>query len=296
MHEKDVRHHMSIDHQGGVRLSIITPVFNGIRFIESCIINVIEQNCRGLEHIIIDGGSSDGTVDVIRAYAKRYGHIKWISEKDKGQSDAMNKGIRMAQGDILGFLNVDDFYEPNVLCRIIEYFKTLPEPSLIVGNCHRWNDQGEIYEENRPAKLGMRDLMLGWNINPCPVNPSQYFYHKSLHDKMGLYDEDEHLTLDIDFILRAVQVANVIYFDEFWGNYRFLRGSKTFDDEKRAERYRAILRKYEKKLPLEQRMLITTTRLFCGLKHLINRFRYFVQHPGEFFSKLISAITVKRNE
>jgi len=63
-----------------------------------------------------------------------------------------------------------------------------------------------------------------------------------------------------------------------------------------AERYRAILRKYEKKLPLEQRMLITTTRLFCGLKHLINRFRYFVQHPGEFFSKLISAITVKRNE
>ena len=110
------------NNQGGIRLSIITPVFNGIRFIESCIINVIEQNCRGLEHIIIDGGSSDGTVDVIRAYAKRYGHIKWISEKDKGQSDAMNKGIRMAQGDILGFLNVDDFYEPNVLCRIIEYF------------------------------------------------------------------------------------------------------------------------------------------------------------------------------
>jgi len=294
MHEKDVRHHMSIDHQGGVRLSIITPVFNGIRFIESCIINVIEQNCRGLEHIIIDGGSSDGTVDVIRAYAKRYGHIKWISEKDKGQSDAMNKGIRMAQGDILGFLNVDDFYEPNVLCRIIEYFKTLPEPSLIVGNCHRWNDQGEIYEENKPAKLGIRDLMLGWNINPCPVNPSQYFYHKSLHEKIGPYSVEEHLTLDIDFLLRAVQIANVVYFDEFWGNYRFIKGTKTFDDEKRGERYRAILLKYEKKLPINQKIFIAMTRLCYSLKHLANRLRYFTKHPKEFFSKLISVINRQR--
>lgn len=294
MHEKDVRHHMSIDHQGGVRLSIITPVFNGIRFIESCIINVIEQNCRGLEHIIIDGGSSDGTVDVIRAYAKRYGHIKWISEKDKGQSDAMNKGIRMAQGDILGFLNVDDFYEPNVLCRIIEYFKTLPEPSLIVGNCHRWNDRGEIYEENKPAKLGIRDLMLGWNINPCPVNPSQYFYHKSLHEKIGPYSVEEHLTLDIDFLLRAVQIANVVYFDEFWGNYRFIKGTKTFDDEKRGERYRAILLKYEKKLPINQKIFIAMTRLCYSLKHLANRLRYFTKHPKEFFSKLISVINRQR--
>lgn len=280
--------------QGGIRLSIITPVFNGIRFIESCILNVIDQNCPDAEHIIIDGGSTDGTVEFIKHYAGLYGHIQWISEKDRGQSDAMNKGIQMARGDILGFINVDDFYEPNVLGRIIERFKTLPEPSLIVGNCYRWNDRGEIYEENKPAKLGIRDLMLGWNINPCPVNPSQYFYHKSLHEKIGPYSVEEHLTLDIDFLLRAVQIANVVYFDEFWGNYRFIKGTKTFDDEKRGERYRAILLKYEKKLPINQKIFIAMTRLCYSLKHLANRLRYFTKHPKEFFSKLISVINRQR--
>ena len=113
-------------------LSIITPVLNNKRFIESCILNVIEQDCPKMEHIIIDGESTDGTLEIIKAYAERHTHIRWISEKDKGQSDAMNKGVRMAQGNILGFLNVDDFYEKNVLNRIVELFKTLPEPSLLV--------------------------------------------------------------------------------------------------------------------------------------------------------------------
>ncbi len=181
------------------RLSVITPVFNGMRFIESCILNVIEQDCPEAEHIIVDGGSTDeAPAEIIKHYADIYGHIRWVSETDKGQSDAMKKQFLIAQGDILGFLNVDDFYEPNVLCRIIELFKTLPEPILLVGNCHRLNDQGEIYEENKPSNLGITDLVLGWNINPCPVNPSQYFYHKSLHQIIGNYKVDEHFTLDMD--------------------------------------------------------------------------------------------------
>ncbi len=290
MYEKDFLDHRNIEPQKSVRLSVITPVFNGIRFIESCMMNVIEQNCSNVEHVIIDGGSTDGTVEIIRAYAERYAHIRWVSEKDKGQSDAMNKGVQMAQGAVLGFLNVDDYYEKNVLNRIVELFKTLPEPSLLVGNCYRWNDQGKMYEENKPAKLGIRDLMLGWNVNPCPVNPSQYFYHKSLHNKIGPYNVEEHLTLDIDFLLRAVQVAHVVYCNEFWGNYRFLKGTKTFDDGKRAERYSAILRKYEKTLPLHQKVFITATRLFYRLKHFTNRLFYFIKHPKEFFSKLISTM------
>lgn len=117
-------------------ISIVTPVYNGEAFIESCIKVAIAQNCSDIEHIIVDGGSSDRTVEIIKNYARNYPHIRWISEKDKGQSDAMNKGISMAKGDILAILNVDDFYEPNVLNRIVEIFKTLPEPSLLVGNCN----------------------------------------------------------------------------------------------------------------------------------------------------------------
>ena len=98
-------------------LSVITPVFNGIRFIESCILNVIEQGCCEVEHLIIDGGSSDGTVEIVSRYAERYRHIRWVSEQDEGQSHAMNKGIAMARGTIIGFLNVDDYYEPRVAPR-----------------------------------------------------------------------------------------------------------------------------------------------------------------------------------
>ncbi|MGK7941459.1 MAG: glycosyltransferase, partial [Crocosphaera sp.] len=82
-------------------ITVITPVYNGETFIESCIKIVIEQNCSHLEHIIVDGGSKDGTVDIIRKYAEQYAHIRWLSESDKGQSDAMNKGIKMAKGEIL---------------------------------------------------------------------------------------------------------------------------------------------------------------------------------------------------
>ncbi|MBU1181086.1 MAG: glycosyltransferase [Proteobacteria bacterium] len=273
-------------------ISVITPVYNGKRFIESCILNIIKQACPDIEHIIIDGGSTDGTVEIIKGYAERYDHIRWVSEKDNGQSDAMNKGILMARGSILGFLNVDDYYEPDVLRRIVELFKILPEPSLLVGNCYRWNDKGEMYELNKPAKLGITDLMLGWNVNPFPVNPSQYFYHKSLHQKIGLYNVQEHFTLDIDFLIRAVQAAHVTYRDEFWGNYRFIEGTKTFHDMQNrlcVQRLNALLNKYKKELPRRQQLLIALKRA-CYNNQLTAIPRYFMRDPHEFFQKLRSKL------
>ncbi|WP_146007550.1 glycosyltransferase family 2 protein, partial [Fischerella muscicola] len=140
-------------------ISVITPVYNGEKFIESCIKVVIEQNCPNVEHIIIDGGSKDGTVEIIKQYAKHYPHIRWISEKDQGQSDAMNKGIAMAKGEIISFLNVDDFYEPNVLNRVLKLFEKLPEPSLVVGNCNIWGDSQELKLINKPKKLKIEYLL-----------------------------------------------------------------------------------------------------------------------------------------
>ncbi len=274
------------------KLSIITPVFNGIRFIEFCINNIIQQNCLDAEHIIVDGGSTDGTVGIIQEYAERYSHIRWISEKDNGQSDAMNKGILMARSDILGFLNVDDFYEKNVLNRIIELFKTLPEPTLLVGNCHQWNDAGKIYEENKPAKLGITDLMLGWEINPFPVNPSQYFYHKSLHRKIGTYNVKEHFTLDIDFLISAVQNAHVIYRNEFWGNYRFIEGTKTFNDAQRAQRFASLICNYKHSLSKRKQLLIVLKLFRHG--HYNNRviviMRYLRNDPINFVKRLFHKI------
>ncbi|MGC1247930.1 MAG: glycosyltransferase, partial [Spirulinaceae cyanobacterium] len=108
------------------RISVITPVYNGAKYIEACLQVVIAQNCSQIEHIIIDGNSQDCTVDIVQKYAEKYSHIRFISAPDQRQSDAMNKGVSLAKGNIIAILNVDDYYEANVLNRVLELFTDLP--------------------------------------------------------------------------------------------------------------------------------------------------------------------------
>ncbi len=265
-------------------LSVITPVYNGERFMEFCIKNVIEQNCPHVEHVIIDGNSTDNTVNIIKNYAKKYDHIRWISEKDTGQSDAQNKGIKMARGGIISFLNVDDFYEPHTLNRVLEIFKTLPEPSLLVGNCNIWGDEGKIMYVNKPKSLKLTDLLS--SRCPFPYNPSAYFCHKSLHQKMGLYDVNEHYMADLDFIIRAIQVANVKYIDETLGNNRYIKGTKTValhEANLHKAHYRSLMEKHIKKLPLlKQFIIIVKYFIFVECKHKVI---FFLKVPYKFFHR-----------
>lgn len=266
-------------------ISVITPVYNGERFIESCLKAVIEQNCSDVEHIIIDGGSTDKTVEIVKQYVQKYPHIRWISEKDKGQSDAMNKGIAMAKGTILAILNVDDYYEPNVLNRISSIFQTLAEPSLLVGNCKILDDEDNLLEVNKPAKLKLAELLLGWKINPFPANPSAYFYHTSLHQKIGLYKVDDHYAMDLDFILRAVQVATVKYMNETWGNFQLHKNTKTFHSGESGQgnsRMKSIMEYYRKDLPLIQQWQIYLkydNEISERVKYLLKKIRYFLANP-----------------
>ena len=254
-------------------ISIVTPVFNGQKFIEACIKVVADQNCSNIEHIVIDGGSTDGTVEIIRQCEKKNPQLRWISEPDDGQSDAMNKGINMANGEIIGVLNVDDFYEPNVLNRVTEIFKTLPEPSFLVANCNILDSADRINKVNKPSKLNLVDLIM--LREPFPMNPSAYFYHKSLHNKVGLYTVDEHYMMDLEFVLKAVQSANVKYIDEIWGNHRQIPETKTFTLKSNRSHSKYLLDfidKQRRNLPL-----IYKLQLFpIMLKQKIN---FFVKHP-----------------
>lgn len=273
-------------------ISVITPVYNGERFIESCIKVVIGQSCPDVEHIIIDGGSTDRTVEIIKRYAQEYPHIRWISEKDRGQSDAMNKGIPMAKGKILAILNVDDFYEPNVLNRVIEIFKMLPEPSLLVGNCNVWDNEGNLDFINKPAKLKLADLLLGFKANQFPVNPSAYFYHTSLHQKIGYYQVEEHYVMDLDFLFKAVQVATVKYVNETWGNFRMIEGTKTLIDRKTGHGHRRkqyLLKAYRKNLPLFQYW-----RVAVGYEFYKNwaMTEYFLNKPQELLPVLRNKLMI----
>jgi glycosyltransferase involved in cell wall biosynthesis len=211
-----------------IKLSIITPVYNGEKYIRSCINNVIEQRCPYVEHLIIDGKSTDNTLKIIKKYAKNYPHLRWVSEKDKGQSDAMNKGIRLAKADAISFLNVDDFYEPKVLNKVIKIFKKLPKNSFLVGNCKVWK-KGKVIEINKPKDITLLKMLLPWHVNRYPANPSAYFYHKSLHYEFGFYNLRNHDTMDLEFIFKIAKFAKIIYTNQDFGNFRLVKGSKTFE-------------------------------------------------------------------
>lgn len=224
-------------------ISIITPVYNGLPYIKQCIENVAGQihnlaRQNDIEHFIVDGGSTDGTTDVIRKQSEAFPHIRWISEPDKGQSDAMNKGIKLAKGEVIGILNVDDFYVPGMLNEVAECMRRLPANSFMAGNCKIWDNDGHCFMYNRPHSMSISELYYNIiakhfedNPNIFPYNPSAYFYHKSIHGVVGYYETQDHYTMDFDFIVRLVLNAdkiNLFYKNAYWGNFRQIPDSKTF--------------------------------------------------------------------
>jgi glycosyltransferase involved in cell wall biosynthesis len=237
-----------------VWLTVLTPVLNAARYMEGCLENVAEQQTPGVEQIVMDGESTDGTLEIARRYAETHPWVRVISERDGSQAAAMNHGISLARGSVISFLNADDYYAPGALKRIAGIFKGLPDPAFVVGNCNTRDAQENIVVVNRPSRMSLLDLMKG---REHPWNPSAYFYHKSLHDKAGLYDVKDHYVMDLDFILRAVQAAQVQYYDEVWGNFRWIEGAKTFGDAKAGlmdERCEAVRRKYLHCLTAKQRL------------------------------------------
>jgi glycosyltransferase involved in cell wall biosynthesis len=209
-------------------LSVITPVFNNVTYISEAIENYLSQQCVYSELLIMDGGSTDGTKEVIAQYAKDYSSIRWISEKDKGQSDAMNKGIGLAKGKYISFLNVDDYYSEGCLNEVYQILTENPDINYLVGDCNVWDQTGNLIYVNRPSKVKKYHVFSGHHFS---VNPSAYFYQKSLHDKVGLYPLDNHYNMDLEMILRFRGITTFDYFPKIWGNFRMLPNAKTFEDQ-----------------------------------------------------------------
>ena len=222
-----------------IDISVITPVYNSIQFIEDCILNVINQKAINVEHLIVDGGSNDGTLEVIQHFSKEYPHIRFLSEKDNGQSDAMNKGIDLAKGRFISFLNVDDYYEEGALKDVLSKISSNSNLDFLVGNCNVWDNNDKLIYVNRPKKLKTAHLLSGYYL---PVNPSAYFYKRELHENIGKYDVNNHYVMDIDFLIRASLKVSLKYYDVTWGNFRMLENTKTVSDQKEGL---AITRKYD---------------------------------------------------
>lgn len=266
-------------------ITIISPVFQAEKFLANCIENVASQIKPGMEHLIIDGGSSDKTVEILSEMSVKYTHLKWISEKDEGQSDAMNKGLKMAKNQVVSFLNADDYYEPGALEFAVTFFEKAPPHSFLVGNCRVLKEDGSEYMINKPWPFNPVNFRLDFNF---PFNPSAYFYHRSIHELVGYYDENDHLTMDIDFILRLIPMANIAYKDRVLGNYVMVTNSKTMleiSSGRNLNNLNRIFQKHENKLTVIQHVQY---RFQKGLGKNRGWIMYYLNHPGAFFRKLFS--------
>ena len=257
-----------------MRISVITPVLNKAAYIERCFLSMDQQSYDNFEHIIIDGGSQDGTVELIKQYASKRPNVTWISKQDRGQSHAMNRGLRLARGQIIGFLNADDYYEPEILTTVSSAFQDLREPSILFGNCVIWNDMSEIWGVHEPKLIDIVEWLLPDGDKLIPVNPVQYFYSADVHSLIGYFDEDDHYVMDIDFLFRAIRVANHRCVNRVFGNFRLISGTKTLSDIQASTadaRFLRLRRKYVGKLPPRMRLTYESKRIARRLSYFSNR-------------------------
>jgi glycosyltransferase involved in cell wall biosynthesis len=255
------------------RLTVVTPVLNGVAFVEGCVRNVAEQNCELAEHVIVDGGSTDGTLTLLDRLVETVPRLRVLVRPGMRQSSAMNTGIQEGTGAIIGILNADDYYSPGTLNRVLELFPSFPTPTLLVGNCTLWSEGREVHV-NRPSDLRLESVLLGPRHCEFPFNPVAYFYHRELHGIVGFYDEDDDFAMDVDFLLRALASVHTEYRDELWGHVRVHEGAKTQIEKasgRNRRRLRQVLNRHRRHLPLPKRialrcrLLTLDARLGAGL-------------------------------
>lgn len=277
-----------------VVLSVITPCYNSERFITPCLQNVQQQYTAGIEHLIMDGGSNDGTAETARKFADNHPWVKVFSAKDSGQSDAMNKGILRAKGRFICFLNVDDYFEPNVLPYVITQLKQLSDRHLFVGNCRVVNSDGSLRFLRKPSGCGYPQILEFWRKDVFPSNPSSYFYARHLHDLAGLYDENEHFVLDYEMMIRLLKHAEVKYVDRDLGNFLLHEDTKTHQNSSAGNKITKlrVFNRYKSELPLMQRLRLNLLFYYhMKLMRSNHPVIFFAMRPGYFVKRLAEKLS-----
>ena len=198
------------------KISVITPSYNQAKFLEQTIRSVLDQQYPNLEYIIMDGGSTDGSVEIIKKYADKLSH--WESKKDRGQSHAINKGLSIATGDIVTWLNSDDYFAPGALEKAAEIWKQKPF-NYLVGNCYFVDEQGALLAAQLKSKLIDDKLYLPFTR--CVINQPGSFFSAKIYRELGPLDESLNYAMDVDFWLKIT--ANNYLFDHTDTYFTFFR-------------------------------------------------------------------------
>jgi len=202
-------------------VSIVTPSYNQACYLESTIRSVLEQDYPNLEYIIVDGGSSDGSVEIIRRYAERLAW--WVSEKDRGQTDAINKGFAHAQGQVLAWLNSDDTYQPQAIAEAVRSLQDHPEAGLAYGDANFIDENGRVIGRFPAAQTDYRRLRQGYVHIPQQAS----FWRADLWRSVGPLDPSFYFAMDYDLWVRLAALAPLQYTRRIWANFRLHTQGKT---------------------------------------------------------------------
>lgn len=201
-----------------MKITVVTPSYNQGSYIRRTIESVLSQEIEGLEYIVMDGGSTDETVSILKEYGDR---IIWKSEKDKGQTDAVNKGIRAAHGDIIGWLNSDDIYYPGAIGKVLDVFQRHPEINVVYGNANHIREDDSFIEEYYTEDFDYERLK-----DVCFICQPSLFFRKKLVDIYGYLDDKLQYCMDYDYWLRLGKG------EKFYRLNELIAGSRLYDDNK----------------------------------------------------------------
>lgn len=200
-------------------VSIVTPSYNQGAFIKETIESVLGQSYSNIEYIVMDGASTDDTVDILKSYDNK---ITWVSERDEGQADAVNKGIRRAKGEIIGWLNSDDTYFPQTVEKVVEYFCAHPDTDMVYGEAYYTDKDGNITERYLTEKFSRKRL-----AEQCIICQPAAFFTREIVEKVGLLEKKYHLSMDYELWMRISGQGKMAYIPEYLATSRMYEENKT---------------------------------------------------------------------
>jgi glycosyltransferase involved in cell wall biosynthesis len=234
-----------------LKISIVTPSLNQGKFIEENIQSVLNQHYPDFEHIVIDGGSSDGTIGIL----KRYPHLKWTSEPDRGQAHALNKGFAMAQGELIGWLNADDSYLPGAFEHVVGALDQSRHRWVVMGDVEMTDEDGSVLQvlENHPRKF--HQLLRFWDSKLRIFHQPGLFFLKAILDRAGFLDERLYFAMDYDLWLRVSQKFEFYRVNAVFARYRLHGSSKSSEGwDAFMPEWELVSKRYVRQLPMHYRI------------------------------------------
>ena len=222
-------------------ISIITATFNRADFLEKNILSIKNQDYKNIEHIVVDGGSTDNTIEILNKYRDIY-NLRWVSEKDKGCTNAINKGFKMATGDVICWLDSDDYYLPGTLSKIVKIFQEKPDIDVVFGDILIGDSSGKIVNYVRHTKFDPEILIYEKRQD---ISPQAAFWKKAVQAKIDSMNERYTRCADYDFFIRmGMSGAKFYHLRDFLGVYRWHPGQFTKEKEICKQERETISRNY----------------------------------------------------